>query len=172
MLETVLSWMSAVAWSRTWMPALMLPHPEAPGPFTVKPLRSTLTPAPWMVMMFPPDGRVGGAWMIVLPAPAPISVRDVPIETCSLYVPVATCTVSPVEATPMAWPIVAHGTLWMLQSLLTSLPAGSTYRVAAAHAGRTPSGPDASTFPATVSQPGFPGPAAQPHQFAVALCNP
>src|SRR5437773_10567790 len=109
--------------------------------------------------------------MIALPAPAPISVRDEPIETCSRYVPVATCTVSPVEATPMAWPIVAQGTLWKLQSLLASLPAGSTYRVAAAHTGGTLSGPDASTFPATVSQPGFPGPEAQAHQFPVALSS-
>ena len=73
---------------------------------------------------------VGGAWMIVLPAPAPTSVRVVLITTCSLYVPAAICTVSPEDATAVARPIVAQGASPSVQSFAASLPAGFTYRVA------------------------------------------
>src|SRR5882724_6292936 len=93
------------------------------------------------------------------------------ILTCSLYVPAPTRSVSTGEATATACPIVAQGCVGMVQSFTPSLPAGSTYRVAAAHAAGTPSEPEASTFPVTVSHPAFPGPAAHPHQFMVALCS-
>ena len=54
------------------------------GPVTVKPLRSTVAPA-WIVMMSPmPVSGGSGTSIVVVAAPAPVSVSDFPIVTCSL----------------------------------------------------------------------------------------
>ncbi len=80
------------------------------GPCTVKPLISAVMEPVTEIISLVPVGLLTstlGAWMIVVPEPAPVKVRFLLITTCSVYVPAATLIVSPDEAAvTAAWIVV------------------------------------------------------------------